>query len=232
MKRIFLVFILFAVVGLVNAQQADDAEKDHVRLTLTDGTVVEGYVQTYWIDGKLFKRMNTSFTVSPQPDGKNPVEYDASTVRSIEFVRKTSQDGKYDYLESQNVANPSLLKPKRTRRQFVYVEGANEIGKMYWWNGVDSQNMQLGKMNISTIYGVCLEGDSVVVPFMTGNVISLNAMRIRYKNTRRDFVEYVDKRVLKGGKKLWETIAYNPMLFLEICREYYSGKGSTQTNGK
>lgn len=232
MKRIFLVFILFAVVGLVNAQQADDAEKDHVRLTLTDGAVVEGYVQTYWIDGKLFKRMNTSFTVSPQPDGKNPVEYDASTVRSIEFVRKTSQDGKYDYLESQNVANPSLLKPKRTRRQFVYVEGANEIGKMYWWNGVDSQNMQLGKMNISTIYGVCLEGDSVVVPFMTGNVISLNAMRIRYKKTRRDFVEYVDKRVLKGGKKLWETIAYNPMLFLEICREYYSGKGSTQTNDK
>lgn len=70
---------------------------------------------------------------------------------------------------------------------------------MYWWNGVDSQNMQLGKMNISTIYGISLAGDSVVVPFMTGNVISLNAMRIRYKKTNPELVDYVDKRVLKGA---------------------------------
>lgn len=91
---------------------------------------------------------------------------------------------------------------------------------MYWWNGVDSQNMQLGKMNISTIYGISLAGDSVVVPFMTGNVISLNAMRIRYKKTNPELVDYVDKRVLKGGKRLWETIAAEPMLFLEICKDF------------
>lgn len=124
------------------------------------------------------------------------------------------------------MANPSLLKPKKTIRQFVYKEDENEVGKMYWWNGVDSQNMQLGKMNISTIYGISLAGDSVVVPFMTGNVISLNAMRIRYKKTNPELVDYVDKRVLKGGKRLWETIAAEPMLFLEICKDFFNKKKS------
>lgn len=225
MKRIFLALIMATVCVSAHAQHADDPEKDHVSVTLNDGTVVEGYVRTYWVDGKLFKRMNTSFTLSETPDGNDVTEYDADDVRSIDFVKKTSEDGRYDHLESYLVANPSLLKPKRVQRQFVYVEGENELGKMYWWNGVDSQNMQLGKMNISTIYGVCLKGDSVIVPFMTGNVISLNAMRIRYKKTRRDFVEYVDKRVLKGGRRLWDSIAYNPMLFLEICRDYKEEEG-------
>ena len=220
MKKTFLAILLLTVCLCVKAQRSGDPEADHVKITLNGGTVVDGYVRTYWVSGRLFKKMNTSFTLSPTPDSEDETEYSAENVRSIDFVKKTSEDGKYDHLESQLVANPSLLKPRRVRRQFVYVEGENEVGRMYWWNGVDSQNMQLGKMNISTIFGVCLKGDSIIVPFMTGNVISLNAMRIRYKKTRREFVEYVDKKVLKGGKRLWNAIAYNPMLFLDICREY------------
>lgn len=224
MNKLFVIilFVVFSVCA--GAQETRDPENDHVRLTLTDGSVVEGYVQTYWVDGKLFKRMNTSFTMSPAPDGKNAVSYNADNVKSIDFVKKISSDGKYDHLESHLVANPSLLKPKRTTRQFVYKEGENEIGKIFWWNGVDSQNMQLGKMNISTIYGISLSGDSVIVPFMTGNVISLNAMRIRYKKTNPELVDYVDKRVLRGGKRLWDTIASEPMLFLKICKDYFKKK--------
>ena len=82
--------------------------------------------------------------------------------------------------------------------------------------------MQLGKINISTIYGFRMRGDEVVVPFMTGNVISLNAMRIRYKKTHPGFVDYVDKRVLKGGKRLWDAIASDPMLFVKICDNYFA----------
>lgn len=226
MRKILFLFLFAAFSACAVAQETRDPENDHVRLTLTDGSTVEGYVQTYWVDGKLFKRMNTSFTLSPAPDGNNTVSYSADNVRSIDFVKKTSASGKYDHLESHLVANPSLLKPKKTIRQFVYKEDENEVGKMYWWNGVDSQNMQLGKMNISTIYGISLAGDSVVVPFMTGNVISLNAMRIRYKKTNPELVDYVDKRVLKGGKRLWETIAAEPMLFLEICKDFFNKKKS------
>lgn len=221
MKRICFSLLLLLAFLFVYAQNGKNVEDDHVRVTLTDGSVVEGYVQTYWTQGKLFKRMNTSFTLSPKPDGNGAERYDAEGVMAIDFVKKTSDTGKYDHLESHWVANPSTFRPRRVARQFVYVEGGNCVGRMYWWNGVDRQNLQLGQMNISTIYGVCLEGDSVIVPFMTGNVISLNAMRIRYKKTHPGFVDYVDKRVLKGGRRLWDEIAYSPMLFLEICKEYF-----------
>ncbi len=221
MKHLFTALLIIMSVNAFS-QEVKNPEKDHVNVTLNNGDVVDGYIQTYWVDGKLFKRMNTSFTMSSAPDGKDASEYSADNVKYIDFVVKTSADGKYDHLESQTVANPSTFKPKKARRQFVYKEGENDTGTIYWWNGVDSQNMQLGKMNISTIYGVCLKGDSIVVPFMTGNVISLNAMRIHYKKRCPELVAYVDKRVLKGGKRLWDSIALNPMMFLEICDEYIS----------
>lgn len=222
MRLILFLFTVFAAVLCADARQTVDSDKDHVRVTLDDGTVVEGYIRTYWVDGKLFKRMNTSFKMSSTQDGDDIVSYDADKVRYVDFVNKTSADGKYDHLESILVANPSVFRPKSVRRQFVYKEGESRVGKIYWWNGVDSQNMQLGKMNISTIYGICLDGDSVVVPFMTGNVISLNAMRIRYKKTNPGLVDYVDKRVLKGGKRLWDAIAVEPMLFMDICEDYFN----------
>ncbi len=208
----------------VNAfsQESKNQEKDHVNVTMNNGNVVNGYIQVYWVDGKLFKRMNTSFKMSPTPDGKDVEEYNADNVKYIDFVVRTSADGKYDHIESQTVANPSTFKPKRSRRQFVYKEGETETGKIFWWNGVDSQNMQLGKMNISTIYGVCLKGDSIVIPFMTGNVISLNAMRIHYKKKCPELVEYVDRRILKGGKRLWDSIVASPVMFHDICDEYLS----------
>ena len=80
--------------------------------------------------------------------------------------------------------------------------------------------MQLGQIGISTIYGVCLSGDDVIIPFMTGNVISLNAMRILYKKKDPAFVDYVDKKILKGGRKMWDAIAADPSLFLDICAGY------------
>lgn len=221
MSRLLSIIVSLLIAATLNAQK-HDPENDHVRVTLTNGTVVEGYIQTYWVNGKLFKRMNTSFTMTDKPDGKDSKRYDAETVKAIDFVTPSSADGRFDHLESQTVANPSTLYPKRIRKQFVYKEGESGNGSIYWWNGIDQQNMQLGKMNISTIYGVKLNGDSVIVPFMTGNVISLNAMRIRCKRSRPGLVDYVDKRVLKGGKKLWTAIAESPMLFLKICEDYIS----------
>ena len=86
MNRIFLLVLSLVAVVACAQNTSKDYEKDHVRLTLNDGKIIEGYIQKYWIDGKLFKRMNTTFVMSPLADGKNAVSYDADKVQSIDFL--------------------------------------------------------------------------------------------------------------------------------------------------
>jgi len=216
-----IIFVLFAF-ALALPALADGAvsERDHVVVTLADGTTVEGYIRQYWFDGKMFSKSNRKFKMSSTPSGSDIKEYTADDVRSVEFLKRGENGAYYPRLESHDVANPSTFKPKRVKRQFVYAEAQTDVGTIYWWNGYDSQRMQLGQIGISTIYGVRLSGDDVIIPFMTGNVISLNAMRIMYKKKDPAFVEYVDKKILRGGRRLWDAIAANPSMFLDICAGY------------
>ncbi len=216
-----IVFVLLAFVpALPLLADGADSERDHVVVTLSDGTSVEGYIRQYWFDGKMFSKSNRKFKMSSTPSGSDIKEYTADDVKSVEFLKRGENGAYYPRLESRLVANPSTFKPGKVRRQFVYAEAHTAAGTIYWWNGYDSQRMQLGQIGISTIYGVCLSGDDVIIPFMTGNVISLNAMRILYKKKDPAFVDYVDKKILKGGRKMWDAIAADPSLFLDICEGY------------
>lgn len=216
-----IVVALLALAACVPIVADDvDSERDHVVVTLDNGTTVEGYIRQYWFDGKMFKKSNRKFKMSSTPSGSDIKEYTADEVKSVEFVKRGEHGAYYPRLESHDVANPSTFKPGKVKRQFVYAEAQTGIGAIYWWNGYDSQRMQLGQIGVSTIYGVRFEGDDVIIPFMTGNVISLNAMRIVYKKKDPAFVDYVDRVVLKGGKRLWDAIARNPALFLDICAGY------------
>lgn len=212
-----MVALAFAMPLLADS---GSSEKDHVSVTLADGTVVSGYIRQYWFDGKMFRKPNRKFKMSATPDGSDVKEYTADEVKSVEFIGNAKDDAYYRRLESHNVANPTVFKPGKVVRQFVYMDVQSPVGTIYWWNGIDSQRMQLGEIGMSTIYGVRLNGDDVIIPFMTGNVISLNAMRILYKKKDPGFVDYVDKKVLKGGKRLWDAISADPSIFLDICGSY------------
>ena len=205
--RNIFVYGLMVTIGLLLSPlkaNAQKSEMSRVRVTMNDGTQKEGNVTRYWSDGGGFKVMNRKFRMI-----ENGVEreYTADDVKAVDFVMKNPQSTLNENVLSADVANPTTFSPKKVKRQFVHIEGTTNEGTIYWWNGVDSQQMQLGSLTVSTIFGVKLAGEEIIIPFMTGNVISLNAMRIRYKKTaRKDLVEYLDKRV--------------PMLFLELINEY------------
>lgn len=216
-----LLLILALTVNCV-AWGKDLTEQDHVRVVLNDGTRIEGYVTKYWSEPSTFGTMNRVFWLSSSIDGSNPVRYTADEVKTIDFIVKIS-DRNYEHVVSAEVANPSTFKPHRSKRQFVHVEDSTDRGVVYWWNAIDSQQMQLGTVTMSTIYGVCFEGETIIVPFLTGNVISMNALRIVYKKTeRKALVEYLDKRILKGGSNLWNKVPREPMMFMDFVEEYYS----------
>ena len=86
--------------------------------------------------------------------------------------------------------------------------------------------MQLGKMNIFHNLWRMLARRQRHSAVHDGQCGQPDAMRIRYKKTNPGLVDYVDRRILKGGRRLWEDMAYRPMLFLEICEEYFSRRSA------
>lgn len=219
-KLLYLIMAIILPVALYAGN--DDAELSHVRVFMNDGSVAEGYITTYWSEKSIFKGLNKAFKMTSVPGGNDERRYTADEVSRVEFLKQIGEKGS-DNVISADVANPSTFHPGKITRQFVHVEDSTEHGVIYWWNGLDRQQMQLGTMTVSTIYGVRLAGDDVIIPFMTGNVVSLNAMRILYKKKNKKLVDYIDSRILKGGSRLWSRISQQPMIFLDIVGEAMDG---------
>ena len=219
--RNMLIYGLLVSAGLLlspSGARAQNSELAHVRVTMNDGSQREGYVTRYWTDGGVFRVMNRKFRM--MEDGKEH-EYTADEVKAVNFILKNPESEISEDVISADVANPTSFHPRKVKRQFVHHECSSDVGDIFWWNGIDSQQMQLGSLTVSTIFGIRLKGDHIIIPFMTGNVISLNAMRIIYKKTAHaDMVERLDKQVLGGGKKLWTAIQQEPVLFLNMIEEY------------
>ena len=219
-RNMFIYGLLVAAGLLLSPAEAkaQQSELSHVRVTMNDGSQREGYVTRYWSDGGAFRVMNRKFRMM---EGGKEREYTADEVKAVNFVMKNPSSELNEDVVTADVANPSSFRPRKVKRQFVHFECSSPDGEIFWWNSIDSQQMQLGSLTVSTIFGIRLKGDDIIIPFMTGNVISLNAMRICYKKTpRAGMVEYLDKQVLRGGKRLWTSIQQEPSLFLEMIDEY------------
>ncbi len=218
MRQLLLFLFLLSSVTVMTAQS--DNDRDHVVVTLNDGTEVEGFVTRYWTENGLFGSVNRDFKMRPV-NSEEEKHYTADEVRKIRFVYSIYGENKEDVV-SALVAHPTTFKPHRQLRQFVHLEDATSRGTIYWWNGIDSQRMQLGTATLTTIYGVRLDDDEVVIPFMTGSVVTLNVLRTIYKKKDRKLVDYLDQRILSGGKRLWDKMAQHPGMLLQFIDDYYS----------
>ena len=56
----------------------------------------------------------------------------------------------------------------------------------------------------------------------SGNVINLNNPFTGASASVT--VDYVDGKIMKGGKRMWNMIATAPMLFLQLCEEFFATK--------
>ena len=217
-KRLFLCLFLFAFITVMMAQ--GNNERDHVVVTLHDGTEVEGFVTRYWTENGLLGSVNRDFKMRPLNTSEER-HYNAEQVEKIRFIHAIYGNNKENVISAQ-VAHPTTFRPHRQVRQFVHIEDATSRGTIYWWNGIDSQRMQLGTATLTTIYGVRLADDEIIIPFMTGSVVTLNVFRNVYKKKDKKLVDYLDQRILSGGKRLWDTMSQHPGMLLQFIDDYYS----------
>ena len=71
-----LILVLALMVNCL-AWGKDLSEQDHVRVTLNDGTQIDGYVTKYWSEPSTFSSMNRVFWLASGIDGNNPKRYTA-----------------------------------------------------------------------------------------------------------------------------------------------------------
>lgn len=85
--KIWLLLAVMVMAIAVHARKNDDPEMRHVRLTMTDGTQVEGYIPKKHMSWFLEYQVK----LSDNPDGKKAKKYDAENLTKMEWLTPTEE---------------------------------------------------------------------------------------------------------------------------------------------
>ena len=85
--KIWLLLAVMVMAIAVHARKNDDPEMRHVRLTMTDGTQVEGYIPKKHMSWFLEYQVK----LSDNPDGKKAQKYDAENLTKMEWLTPTEE---------------------------------------------------------------------------------------------------------------------------------------------
>lgn len=138
MKSFFLCALaLAATVGIAThaeARKPADAESDHVIVTLKSGEKVDCYVHRGWhAENSVFKKENYSFKVTRTPDDKEPIQYTADDVVSIDYVETTADHPDGLRWESHPLARPNFASRYHTMQRLFCVDKVGKNATTYWW---------------------------------------------------------------------------------------------------
>lgn len=107
--------------------QYPEDEARHVIVTLKTGEKVDCYVRRGWhAENSVFKKENYSFKVTKTPEDKDPIEYTADDVVSIDYVEVTEDHPDGLRWESHPLARPNFSSRYNTVQQLFCVD---KVGK-------------------------------------------------------------------------------------------------------
>lgn len=179
MKHLFLccLSVLFATIGTISqveAQNLQDAESDHVIVTLKSGEKVDCYIHRGWhAENSVFKKENFSFKVIKTPDAKEPIEYTADDVVSIDYVEVTENHPDGLRWESHPLARPNFKNRYNTIQRLFCVNKVGKNATTYWWKIWVSSGINGMSRSLQTNYGIRFHNDpeGIVYPYMLVNSV-------------------------------------------------------------
>uniref|UniRef100_A0AB33IYY8 Uncharacterized protein n=2 Tax=unclassified Prevotella TaxID=2638335 RepID=A0AB33IYY8_9BACT len=203
-----LLSVVSSVYGL-----AQNQEDRHIRLTLSSGEVVEGYIwRGWWADVSYYSLKSSkynAFTVTSSPNDKKTIEYDVRTVKSIDYVQKTKAYPNGEHWDAVEVMYP------RKSLKFCRLEGVSKHGaKLYSWRATDTTvNSKSAKTKFIWRYGVQF-GESTPVYYLF-----YSYMLHKLKKTNPDLRKYLDEHT--DGRVVNED---NPRAILQIYDQYVESR--------
>ena len=164
MKHFFLyVLSLMTILGTitrVEAKDPEDAESQHVIVTLKSGEKVDGYIRRGWhAESSLFKKENFSFKITKTPEDKDPIEYTAEDVESIEYVEVTENNPDGIRWESRPLAVPNFSSRYNTQQRLLCVDKVGKNATVYWWKVWTATGTNFSNRQLVTYFGVRFHND-------------------------------------------------------------------------
>lgn len=185
MKQLFIsMMIAAAAIGTTLHATAQDQypedEARHVIVTLKTGEKVDCYVRRSWhAENSVFKKENYSFKVTKTPEDKDPIEYTADDVVSIDYVEVTEDHPDGLRWESHPLARPNFSSRYNTVQQLFCVDKVGKNATTYWWEIWVASGVNGMSRSLQTNYGVRFHNDpeGIVYPYMLVNSV---LMKDRY----------------------------------------------------
>lgn len=231
MKHFFFgALAALATIGMIfraDAKNPEDAESDHVIVTLKSGEKVDCYVHRGWhAENSVFKKENYSFKVTKTPDDKEPIEYTADDVVSIDYVETTENHPDGLRWESHPLAKPNFASRYHTMQVLFCVNKVGKNATTYWWKIWVSSGINGMGRSLQTNYGVRFHNDpeGIVYPYTLVNSV---LMKDRYPGLQ-DFC----KKWFKGpeGKVHDKEAEENVSWILDMYDAYLAGMGDEAAN--
>ena len=226
----FCVLAALATISMISRAEAkdpEDAESDHVIVTLKSGEKVDCYVHRGWhAENSVFKKENYSFKVTKTPDGKEPIEYTADDVVRIDYIETTADHPDGLRWESHPLAKPNFASRYHTMQVLFCVNKVGKNATTYWWKiWVASGFNGMGR-SLQTNYGIRFHNDpeGIVYPYMLVNSV---LMKDRYPGLQ-DFC----KKWFKGpeGKVHDKEAEENDSWILDMYDAYLEQMGDEAAN--
>lgn len=221
MRFLQLLCALLFLVAPVLARQKDDPKMRYVRLTLTDGQQVEGYIPSKY----LMWSIQYQVRLADNPDGKKSKKYKAENIEKMDWVTPTEEHPEGEVWERcQTIYNYMLSPTKEDCLLELLYRGKNaSVYKAHIYIG----GLAVYESSWATWYALKPHGQERAFLVYNASLDKLAGMDYQFKNKEeyeglREFIQaWWQKDKTLARKQLNDS----PSIFSKLYDEWQASQG-------
>ena len=201
MKFKFLLCVAMALFTSAAASAKDeDPESNHVVVTLSDGSQIDGYIRNDFKTGlkNFFSKTGTIrqyINIGKERKGGETKRYSAKEVKEYRFTEATEAFPDGATFVSDYINTPGLFKPHNCKRGFAQELNRTDCGSILLW----------------TVTKLFIDGSH-------SDALLLNYLKKQAPDLKKMIEEYFDKG--KDAKAHRKELKENPSIILDIYADY------------
>lgn len=210
----------------------DNPESNHVKVTLVDGTEIDGYLRNDLKTGlkNMFSKTGTIrqyINVGAERKGGETTRYSAKDVKEYRFLEATEAWPDGAVFVSEYINTPGPFKPLNCKRGFAQEMNRTDCGKILRWTVTVQEGGRNTRIRYVPAIGVKFNGAKCAFPlFIDGghsNSILLHYLKKQNPELKKTIEQYFNKG--KDAKAHRKELAENPSIILDLYADFIAEHG-------